>query len=100
LAHLFHIGFFKKKEALSKKGIIVFTGAVIGNEAILMIQGLSVMMMAGSPLYPWLLWAAAIFLLLGAFIVLLSAIQPIKRTEASHNPVLIRKTNKVLEIIN
>src|SRR3569833_246633 len=65
-AHLLHIRFFAAKESLSKKAIVLFTVAVIANEAILMVQGLSAMLMLSSPAYPWLLWIVAILLLCGA----------------------------------
>lgn len=100
LAHLLYTDFFEKRTGLSRKGIIVFTCAVIGNEIILMTQGLSAMMMLGSSIYPWLLWAAAIFLLLGTLIILLSVILPLKRSVVSQTPVLISKTENILETIN
>lgn len=100
LAHLVHTGFFNKRGDLSRKGIIVFTCAVIGNEFILMIQGLSAMLMQGSSIYPWLLWSAAIFLLLGSLIILLSVISPLKGTLVSHAPVLTVKPENILETIN
>jgi hypothetical protein len=74
LAHLIHIRYFEINKGLSKTGIIIFIGAVVGNELILMTQGLSEMMMRSSPVYPWLLWGAAIFLFAGALLISLSAI--------------------------
>ncbi len=79
MAHLLHMGYFEKKGTHAKIGIIIFTAAVVGNEIILMTQGLSVMLMKSSPLYPWLLWAAAIFLLIGSALISISAIRPDRR---------------------
>jgi hypothetical protein len=100
LAYLLYTGFFKERSGLSRKGIIVFTYAVIGNEIILMTQGLSAMLMMGSPLYPWLLWAAAIFLLVGALIIFLSVILPLKHNMAFNDSALISNTGKIFEAIN
>lgn len=100
LAHLFYTGFFKRGDAWSRKGIIVFTCAAIGNEIVLMIQGFSAMLMLGSSIYPWLLWSAAIFLLLGSLIILLSVIFPFKRSRVPHAPALITRTENIFEIIN
>lgn len=99
-AHLSHIHFFAKRESLSKKAIILFTVAVIANEGILMIQGLSAMFMLSSPVYPWLLWIAAILLFCGAAILFCSTIRPsvpyhpTEMVPAQINP------GKILETIN
>jgi hypothetical protein len=99
LAHLLHTGFFNNRPGLSRRGIIVFACAVIGNEVILMTQGLAAMFSSGGSLYPWLLWIAAIFLLLGALIILLSLL-PSNLTRDSDNPTTINKTEHILETIN
>lgn len=99
-AHLSHIRFFAQRESLSKKAIILFTVAVIANEGILMIQGLSAMFMLSSPIYPWLLWIAAILLFCSAAILFCSTIRPsvphrpMERVPAPINP------EKILETIN
>jgi hypothetical protein len=99
-AHLSHIHFFAQRESLSKKAIILFTVAVIANEAILMIQGLSAMFMLSSPSYPWLLWTAAILLFFGATVLFFSTIRPsvpYRPTEIAPAPI---NPEKILETIN
>jgi len=85
LAHFVHVKYFEINKSLSKTGIIIFICAVIGNELILMTQGLSAMVMSGSTLYPWLLWAAAIGLFIGALLISLSAIGHLKPKAAFSN---------------
>lgn len=85
LAHLVQIKYFESRQALSKTGIIIFICAVIGNELILMSQGLSAIIMLSSTLYPWLLWGAAICLFVGALLISLSAIGYLKPKAAFHN---------------
>jgi hypothetical protein len=73
LAYLVHTKYFEIGTRPAKTGIIVFTVAVIANEIILMTQGLSEMMMKNSPIYPWLLWGAAIGLFIGTLLINISA---------------------------
>lgn len=74
LSHLIHIRFFDLNNRLAKTGIIIFVIAVITNEIVLMSQGLAEMLMKSSPVYPWLLWAAAIGLFIGAVSMSVAAI--------------------------
>lgn len=85
LAHLVQAKYFEINKGLSKTGIMIFICAVIGNELILMTQGLSAMMMYDSTLYPWLLWVAAICLFIGALLICLSAIGHLKAKSVFHN---------------
>ncbi|HEY9000750.1 MAG TPA: hypothetical protein VIM89_05325 [Mucilaginibacter sp.] len=97
LAHLSHIRFFAQRESLSKKSIIFFTVAVIANEVVLMTQGLSAMVMLSSPVYPWLLWVAAILLFCSAAMLFCSTIG-----SASLNETTLAQLTpeKVLETTN
>lgn len=88
LAHLVQTKYFEINKGLSKTGIIIFIGAVIGNELILMTQGLSAMMMYSSTLYPWLLWVAAICLFMGALLICLSVIGHLKPKSVFHKTFL------------
>ena len=56
-----------------KYGIIIFSCAVIFNEMVLMTQGLSAILLFSSMLFPWLLLIAAIFLFIGALLIMVSA---------------------------
>ncbi len=99
-AHLFHAGFFVARESLSKKAIVVFAAAVAANEAILMVQGISVMYMLSSPFYPWLLWVAAILLFCGATLLLISVTgKPAAVTQTAKREKTALK-EKILETIN
>jgi len=85
LAHLIHTKYFEIDTGTAKTGIIVFTVAVITNEAVLMTQGLSGMMMKNSSIYPWLLWAAAIGLFTGALLISISTANN-RRTKMTGKP--------------
>ena len=99
-AHLIHTGFFVARESLSKKAILIFAAAVAANEAILMVQGISAMYMLSSPLYPWLLWVAAILLFCGATLLLISVTgRPITVTQITKREKTALK-ERILETIN
>jgi hypothetical protein len=62
-------GFLNIKAAYTKVALVVFTTAVILNEAVLMTQGLGDMFFKSSSLFPWLLWGLSIYLFVGALLM-------------------------------
>ena len=62
-------GFLNLNSAFTKLALGVFTTAVILNEAVLMTQGLGAMFIKSSNVFPWLLWALSIMLLIGALLI-------------------------------
>ena len=72
-------GAFVKAQKISTIAISFFTVSVILNESILLIEGVGLMFSSTNPIYPWLLWIAAMLLVLGAlwvFVARLKSIQP------------------------
>lgn len=73
LAHMVQTKFISLERRPLKYGIIIFSCAVVFNEIVLMTQGLSVMLLFSSILFPWLLLIAAIGLFTGALVIMVSA---------------------------
>ncbi len=67
------------KFSYTKVALIVFTLAVILNELLLFIQGLTTMFTAGGNLFLWLLWIAGILLFVGTVLLAISRIQSKKQ---------------------
>ncbi len=55
--------------------ISFFAAAVVLNETILLIEGVGLMFQVTNRLYPWLLWAASIFLFAGALWILVAKLK-------------------------
>jgi len=78
---LFLIIYFTQKEILNSKSsftqfaLLLFTIAVILNEALLMLQGLGGILIAGNPLFSWYLWGVGILLLIGTLLIALARIR-------------------------
>ncbi len=72
LSHLIAYGIFSVRERLSVFAITWFSAAIILNETILMVNGVGLMLGTVHPIYPWLLWIAAILLLTGAVLTLVA----------------------------
>ncbi|WP_157986627.1 hypothetical protein [Chitinophaga alhagiae] len=68
-------GYFKADGRMAKTGIVIFTWAIVANEAVLMAQGFSYLLRFSSMVYPWLLWIAAIGLLTGAVVIAAAALR-------------------------
>jgi hypothetical protein len=66
LSLLIEYGYFTKGIKLIKYPFIVFVVGIFANEALLGIQGLSILFQTNSFLYNWLLWFASILLFIGA----------------------------------
>ena len=62
-------GLFHKQGRLIKMPLIVFAIGVFLNEILLAIQGLGILFMTNSQIYSWLLWIAAIVLLVGSVMI-------------------------------
>ena len=81
---LFILAFFAKKGFLdcTRKftgvGLIVFALAIILNEALLITQGLATFFIAGSAIFPWLLWAAGLCLLTGTILIAIARIRTVR----------------------
>ena len=69
LAWYAQYGVLDKRIKFTNLAIIYFSIGVILNEAILMVQGLGSMFIIGYAIFSWLLWAASIWLLSGAFMI-------------------------------
>jgi hypothetical protein len=65
-------GYFGKARKFSSYAIILFAIAIIINETILLADGIGLMLLSTHPIYPWLLWGAAILLVLGAISLLVA----------------------------
>ena len=77
ITHILHSGYLKQNKQTTI-AVYVFASAVIANEAILIMQGLGVMLMTSSDIYAYLLWGAAIGLLLGAIMLVYGYYSPNK----------------------
>lgn len=80
---------------ITKAGVITFSTSVIINELLLMTQGLEIMFMSNSQLFPWLLWCAAIGLLAGSILLLVArfsnkraAIAPLAKQPAPNSMII------------
>ncbi|GAB4092908.1 hypothetical protein [Flaviaesturariibacter terrae] len=66
LAILVEEGYFTKERGMRATAIVLFAAGVFANEALLMLQGLGVLLGTNSRYYSWGLLAAALLLLAGA----------------------------------
>jgi hypothetical protein len=73
--NLLDAGAFSRERKISAAAISFFSAAVILNETILLIEGIGLMFQVSNPVYPWLLWAASIFLLAGALWILVAKLK-------------------------
>ncbi|MGZ3880438.1 MAG: hypothetical protein ACXVBF_03835, partial [Flavisolibacter sp.] len=81
LALLIENGYFYQPNRKTVLPFIVFSVGIIANEAILMLQGLGILLNTNSDIYKWLLWGVAILLLTGAFLIALSRLYVVVRTK-------------------
>jgi hypothetical protein len=87
LSHFVHAGILGNSK-LSSMGLVVFTFSVVMNEILLMSQGLGIMLMESSKLFPWLLWIAAIGLFCGSLLLVASCYRIIIQRKESVNQKL------------
>jgi hypothetical protein len=69
------MGVFDLAKRFSVFAIIFFSAAIFINETVLLVNGIGLMFYSTSPIYPWLLWVAAILLLTGAILMLIAALR-------------------------
>lgn len=73
---------FDLERKTAKTAIVFFSFAIITNETILLVDGIGLMFYTTSPVYPWLLWVAAIFLFVGASLILAARIARINTAQS------------------
>ena len=73
----FH-GFLTLKQTFTRIALVVFTIAILLNEAVLMTQGLGAMFTLSSHAFPWVLWFVSIALLLGALLIGIARIRSVR----------------------
>jgi hypothetical protein len=77
LSHFVHAGMLGNSK-LSSLGLFVFTSSVVINEILLMSQGLGIMLMESSKLFPWMLWVAALGLFTSSMLLVISRFEIVK----------------------
>jgi len=70
LANFWEDKLFPEDKKISGIAVLFFSGAVILNETILLVDGIGLMLSTTHPVYPWLLWIAALLLFTGAILML------------------------------
>jgi hypothetical protein len=69
LSSMMNGSFYERNQQFSKWPFLVFSGGIILNELLLMLQGLGILFRTNSTIYSWLLWIAAITLFIGALMI-------------------------------
>jgi hypothetical protein len=72
LAYFVRLGILNSNKRWTRFALYTLAGAVIVNEVLLLTQGLASMLIAGSMVFSWLLWIAAIELFAGSVLVFLA----------------------------
>lgn len=75
LAHLVERGEFNLRHSFTKNSLIAFSGAIILNELILLVQGFGLLLSVSNNIYGWLLWIASILLFFGSLFIYLARFQ-------------------------
>jgi hypothetical protein len=78
LAYFVRQGILDSRKKLLPIALYTFAAAVIINEVLLLTQGLANMLIAGSVIFPWLLWIAGIELFAGSVLILIARMQSTK----------------------
>ncbi|HET9826109.1 MAG TPA: hypothetical protein VFP87_12300, partial [Chitinophagaceae bacterium] len=73
---------FSTGKKIARTAIIFFSSAIIINETILLVDGIGLMFYTTNPIYPWLLWIAAILLLVGAILILTARVRNFSATKS------------------
>ena len=89
LSSLVESGFFIKKDKLIRVPFFVFGFGIIGNEALLMLQGLEILFKSNSTLYSWLLWFTSIILFCGALFIVVTHYFPSSQTAVDKSKAVI-----------
>jgi hypothetical protein len=69
LSMLTESGYLTKKTKVILLPLIVFSTGIFANEFLLMVQGLGILFKTNNEIYKWLLWGAAIVLVIGALFI-------------------------------
>jgi hypothetical protein len=69
LSHYMEKGYYPLNTRFSRISIIFFTGAVLFNELVLLVDGIGLLMFIAHDIYGWLLWVASILLLTGSVLI-------------------------------
>lgn len=72
LAQLVEAGAFSHQWKMTKVSLLIFSGAIIINETVLLIQGAGLMMSVTHMIFSWLLWGASMLLFVGSLLILLA----------------------------
>jgi hypothetical protein len=72
LALLIENGYFTLRNKIVLFPFIIFSTGIIGNEFLLMLQGLGILLQTNNDIYKWLLWGVAIILFTGALSIALT----------------------------
>jgi len=72
LSHYMDKGYYPLNTGFARASIIFFTGAVIFNELVLLVDGIGLLMFVAHDIYGWLLWIASILLLTGSALIAVS----------------------------
>ncbi len=91
LAWLIETGYFTKRDKVVVYPFYVFAFAVIMNELVLMLQGLSVLFRTNSFLFNWYLWVASLLLFLGALVIVIARFDVVLWQKKSHNEYGFKK---------
>lgn len=75
LAHYIQWKGLPARLGFTRLAVWVFTAGVLMQEALLAVQGTSLLLGTNSPLYNWLLWVAAIMLFTGALLLFAASLQ-------------------------
>ena len=74
-SHLIEKGLFVVERNSVRLSIIFFSAAIIFNEAILLVNGIGLLLKNTNPIFGWLLWIASFLLFIGAFWIMLSRVK-------------------------
>ena len=80
-SNLLASGTFSTKRSFPRIAILFFTIAILFNETVLLVQGIGLMFNISNPIYPQLLWIAALLLLTGALLILTARLSNKKAVE-------------------
>jgi hypothetical protein len=72
LSHFIEKGVFSFHNRFAGFSLGFFTVAILINELILLVNGIGLLLKRTNDIYPWLLWAAALGLFLGALLIVVS----------------------------
>jgi hypothetical protein len=72
LAFITHAEILDINKPITKAALLTFTTGIVFNLALLWTQGLGALLIKSSPLFPWFLWIAAIWLFVGGTLLVIA----------------------------